>query len=138
MFGARPLYTVVVCQDLGFTIMHSPTSDGAQGLFEGAIATDQVECAAWYDTDYRLQNAYSRVAAQMRGGSVGVPDETRLEELPIPTRAYNSLINDGHKTVGDVRRAIKEADTWGGGDSYLLRLPNFGRTSLAQWKKAVR
>jgi len=137
MFGAKPLYTVVVCQDLGFTIMHSPTKDGAEGLFEGAIKSEQVECAAWYDSNFVLQNAYSRVAARLR--PEGVPDDTPLEELEISRRLYNCLRCEGHETVGDVRRKMRDGGRYGTkGDAYLLTIPNFGRLCLQQWKEAVR
>lgn len=62
--------------------------------------------------------------------------DTLLDDLEISVRLHHCLINekrnfwlrDDPATVGDFIHLT---------DNELLRLPNFGRKSLAEWKKVV-
>lgn len=57
-----------------------------------------------------------------------VTTATRLERLPLPTRAINSLEGDGVYTVGEVL-SMTEAE--------LLRVPNIGRKTLHQLRDVL-
>lgn len=52
-----------------------------------------------------------------------VPDSLPLSELVMSVRSYNCLHYEGYVTVRDVRAVP---------DHVLLRMPNFGKTSLKE------
>ena len=56
-----------------------------------------------------------------------------IEDMPIrlaelPTRVVNCLVNEGYETIGDAMK-LKEHE--------LLRIANFGRSSLEAWKRFI-
>ena len=57
----------------------------------------------------------------------------RIEDIPItmldlPARVFHCLVTEGYETVGDVLQLH---------DFVLLRIPNFGRTSLDQLRHSI-
>jgi DNA-directed RNA polymerase alpha subunit len=57
-----------------------------------------------------------------------LPDETPTCEVRFPTRIKNVLLAAGLKTVGEVREMSDDA---------LLRLPGFGKPSVAQLRETL-
>jgi DNA-directed RNA polymerase alpha subunit len=57
-----------------------------------------------------------------------LPDETPTREVRFPTRIKNVLLAAGLKTVGEVREMSDEA---------LLRLPGFGKPSVAHLRETL-
>jgi DNA-directed RNA polymerase alpha subunit len=57
-----------------------------------------------------------------------LPDNTPTREVQFPTRIKNALFAAGLKTVGEVREMSDEA---------LLRLPDFGKTSVAHLRETL-
>jgi DNA-directed RNA polymerase alpha subunit len=56
-------------------------------------------------------------------------DETPISALYLPVRAEHAFASEGIRTVGDLI-------TWT--DSELMRIPNFGKTSLAQVRQQLK
>ena len=57
-----------------------------------------------------------------------LPDDTPIREAGFPTRTKNALFAAGLKTVGEVREMSDEA---------LLRLPGFGKPSVAHLRETL-
>ena len=61
--------------------------------------------------------------------SVGLPDETRIADVDLPTRIQNVLASNGIRTIGELRKT---------GDDTLLRFQDLGPRSVAFIREQLR
>ncbi|MBT1509474.1 hypothetical protein KIP88_03070 [Bradyrhizobium sp. SRL28] len=97
---------------------------------EYGISADRVRCIVIW-TERKIGKQEEQQAAVQAAERI---EDVPLESLDLPTRVSNCLKNGRYeggrwvsecKTVGDVMK-LKDSD--------LLRFPNFGRTSIRDWK----
>ena len=107
------------------------TADRAAGMTLRALAT-KYGCSAGRIAQILQKHRVSieRAALPSNDFTLGaaLPSDVPLDRIRMSVRLTNVLLNEGLYTVGEVR-ALRASD--------LLRVPNFGRVSLAELRTIV-